>query len=251
MRSSGVDSSNAHVDDGVLLALHDGAGDYVGDADRAHLAQCAACQARLSVIRSQSAIVRTSLESIDVPPPDTAAWRARLAASRHAQQVRRREQSVMKAVALLTIAVAAAAASPPVRRWIVARVSGPAPAPIVTAPRVHADSAPATSGATVSFAPVGGEFTVRLDSVPAAGVLVVERTAAEEISARVVSGGGTGGDAMVVLPGELRLRNAATSRASYAVTLPVAVVRLRVIVGGRAVFDGPPHGSVRLSGLAR
>jgi hypothetical protein len=98
-----------------------------------------------------------------------------------------------------------------------------------------------------TFAASGPEFTLRLDSLPRAGALTIERATANEISAPVTSGAGTGGDAMVVLPGELRLRNASSSRASYTLALPRAVIRLRVVVAGRVVFDGPPTSRVKLT----
>jgi hypothetical protein len=102
-----------------------------------------------------------------------------------------------------------------------------------------------------TFAASGPEFTLRLDSLPRAGALTIERATANEISAPVTSGAGTGGDAMVVLPGELRLRNASSSRPSYTLTLPRDVIRLRVVVAGRVLLDGPPISQWNLIGSSK
>ncbi|MGH9887958.1 MAG: hypothetical protein ACREBE_20665 [bacterium] len=98
----------------------------------------------------------------------------------------------------------------------------------------------------MSFAPSGPHFTMRLDSLPADGQLTLERTGADEISAQVTNGAGTGGDALLVLPGELRVRNTSAARASYAVLVPRAVDRVTVVVGGRSIFDGAPPARVTL-----
>jgi hypothetical protein len=49
-----------------------------------------------------------------------------------------------------------------------------------------------------------------------------------------------------VLPGELRVGNSNESRANYAVSVPSLVKRLRVIVAGQMVFDGPPRTVIQL-----
>jgi hypothetical protein len=98
------------------------------------------------------------------------------------------------------------------------------------------------------FAVVGSGLVVRLDSIPAAGELTIEPAKTDKISARVSAGVGTGGDTMVVVPGELRLRNNTASRANYTLALPGDVARLRVIVAGRVVFNGSPPRVVRLTG---
>ena len=98
----------------------------------------------------------------------------------------------------------------------------------------------------MSFAATDSTFTVRFDSVPAAGTMRANRTTGDQISARVATGAGTGGDAMVVLPGELRVRNASAARASYELELPALVTRLRVIIAEQVVFDGAPPAVIRL-----
>jgi hypothetical protein len=89
-------------------------------------------------------------------------------------------------------------------------------------------------------------FTVRIDSVPGAGSLVSAAASSDKITASVVDGAGTGGDALMVLPGEVRIRNTSTARASYQFTLPRSVTRLRIVIADRVMFDGPPTATVSL-----
>jgi hypothetical protein len=234
----------------VLLALQDGEMWGTLDADRVHMQACTACQARVSAIVNHAAIVRRSLSSITIPPLDADALRRRLAATRATSVVPLWRRPVSVAAAALIVAAAAAAASP-LRHWIIAHTRAPEPTVVPPSASAPVESPKVLSGSTVSFAAPGPEFTVRLDSLPTAGVLAIERTAANEISAQVTSGASTGGDAMVVLPGELRLRNATSSRASYTLTLPRGVTRLRVVVAGRVLLDGPPVSQVKLTGLPK
>jgi len=150
--------------------------------------------------------------------------------------------------AVLIVATAMTAAAGPLRRWIVRHVSGPNAAPAVVRTSNGSDeSERPLSGPTLSFAVMGPEFVVRVDSMPVAGELTIEPAATDKITARVSAGFGTGGDTIVVLPGEMRLRNTAYSRASYALALPTEVLRLRVIVAGRVVFQGSPPTKVKLT----
>ena len=176
--------------------------------------------------------VRQALSSLPVPPFDAGALRHRFAARRTTPVILFWQRRAMLAAAAVFVAAVVAAASP-VRQWIQEHIVRSAPIvapPSSSRPEV---SSPPVSGATVSFATAGPEFTVRLDSVPTAGVLTIVGASGNEVSARVASGAGTGGDAMVVLPNELRLRNAVSSRASYRVAMPSVVVRVRVVVAGQ------------------
>jgi hypothetical protein len=74
--------------------------------------------------------------------------------------------------------------------------------------------------------------------------VVIARTTSERITAGVVAGAGTGGDAMVVSPGELRLVNTSAARASYSLSVPPSVLRVRVVIAGSVAFDGPPPANV-------
>jgi hypothetical protein len=244
-----VDVGDPHLRDGVLLALHDGEpGDDFSEA-RTHLERCAECRGRLAAVAQRAALVHHALGAIDVPPFDANAVRRALAArqtSRRASRWTRRMRSAAIA-ASVTLVAAMAALALPARRWF-APHDVPRTPPVLS-PSTSATSAPTAtpSGSTVSFGFGGPAFTIRLDSVPRSGMLLIERSADDRISAHVALGSGTGGDAMIVLPGELRLRNTSASRASYSVALPRAVERLRVIVAGRTRHDGPPPARLDLA----
>ncbi|HTJ20767.1 MAG TPA: hypothetical protein VL383_00165 [Gemmatimonadaceae bacterium] len=244
--------SDPHASDGVLLALHDNerenmfdeARESELDLGRKHVDQCDACRARLAEIAAQSSRVRESLSLIPVPSITAEEFHRRVAAAssrRIATRVHRPAWQAAAAV-LVVAGAAAAAATGPIRAWIRQRSESP---PAVERAPVRPPATTAQpldrSGAIVSFAPSGAQFTVRFDSVPETGELTVAGTTATDISARVVSGAGTGGDELVVLPGELRVRNSSRSRANYAVAVPSIVTRLRVIVAEQTVFDGTPR----------
>ena len=250
--------TNQHPSDGVLLALHDKERDDMFDeareaeleSGRRHVELCDDCRARLAAIAGHSTRVREALASIPVPSTTADAFRRRLAqpSGRRAVQRWRRPAWQAAAAVLVVAGMAAAAVAGPIRMWLRHRAERPAAeqrSPTLP-PAVTPVESLDRSGATVSFAATGPDFTVRFDSLPDAGVLTVESTTAADITARVVSGAGTGGDAMVVLPGELRVRNSTASRASYAVSVPSSVTRLRVIVAGHAVYDGAPRIVVQL-----
>ena len=258
MTTSPLDRSTArHPSDGVLLALHDNEREDMFDEAREaeldfghrHLDQCDECRARLAEIAARSRHVRESLSFIPVPSVTLDDFRRRVAvASTRRVSTRYRRPAWQAAAAVLVVAgAAAAAASGPVRGWIRHRAASRAAVDGAPIQQPAMTPQPADrSGATVSFAPAGPEFTVRFDSVPETGALTVGSTTAAEISARVVSGAGTGGDALVVLPGELRVRNSSRSRANYAVSVPSIVRRLRVTVAGQTVFDGVPGTVIQL-----
>ena len=232
--------TQSHPDDGVLLALRDGETGSEVDAIRDHVEGCAACRARLAAIGESSDRVRAALASIEVPRVSSDDFRRRLSEARRRGAVSVWRRPAWRVAAALIVLAGAAAASP-IRHWFRERSERHTVAPDST-PRPIAPPAqsPGSAGATVSFAATGADFTVRFDSLPDAGTLTARHSSDARITARIVSGAGTGGDAFVVLPGELRVRNASSSRASYALTLPVTVTRLRVVVGGHAVFDGAP-----------
>ena len=238
-----------HLSDGVLLALHDRERDddrHVElDGSRAHLADCETCRARAAEIAEYSARTHESLSAILVPSVSEESFRRHLTARTRPAPVSRRPTL---AAAAAVIVLAAAAAASPVRDWLRRRIEQPRVETRPAAPAVVAEPAPSPErgGATISFAPTGATFTLRFDSLPEAGSLRVITTPATAISARVAGGAGTGGDEMVVLPGEIRVRNAGTARASYELSLPASVTRLRVIVAGVTAFDGTPPVVVRL-----
>jgi hypothetical protein len=82
---------------------------------------------------------------------------------------------------------------------------------------------------------------------PAGGTLELVATDDARASAEII--GGARDETLVVLPGELRVRNDAASAASYRVTLPRGVRAVRVRVGGSAeqeVVLAPAAGARRV-----
>ena len=237
----------SHPEDGVLLALNDGEPGSALDAAWSHVERCDECRSRLAAIAKDSDQVSSTLASIEVPRVSLDDFRRRLADARRSSGRSKRSQPGWRVAATLIVLAGAAAASP-IRHWFAHRNPQRTVTAVDSVPRPVAVPTRQTesAGATVSFAPADTSFTVRFDSVPESGTLTVRRSSDANITARIVSGAGSGGDALVVLPGELRVRNAASARASYAVTLPDGVIRLRVIVGGRGVFDGVPPVALQL-----
>ena len=235
-------SPDPHPSDGVLLALHDGESGGTLDAERAHVDQCADCQARLAAIQNNSASVRQAPAPSVVSPRDRNSIRRQPKAAPPARVIPLWRRRAIMAASTLIVATAMTAAAGPLRRWIAQRMSlaRTTPAAAVRPSNTTVESQRPVSGPTLSFAVAGSELVVRLDSMPGAGALTIEPAKTDKISARVSAGFGTGGDTMVVLPGELRMRNTTASRASYALALPTEVVRLRVIVAGRVLFHGSP-----------
>lgn len=231
----------SHPEDGVLLALNDGQPGSDLDAAWSHVERCDACRSRLATIAKDSDHVSSALASIGVPHVSLDDFRRGLADAQRSGARSRWSQPGWRVAAALIVLAGAAAASP-IRHWFVQRNQERTATSVDSVPRPVAVPArqAESAGATVSFAPADTSFTVRFDSVPDSGTLTVRRSSDANITARIVSGGGSGGDALVVLPGELRVRNTVSARASYVVTLPDGVTRLRVIVGGRNVFDGVP-----------
>ena len=238
--SKASDSPDPHPSDGVLLALHDAESGGTLDAERAHVDQCAHCQTRLAAI--QTTRRPSDRRPSERPPPTqgstSGACHSPLAtAGDHGRGGARcgdGHDGGRGPAASLDCRTHEPPERPSRRRPALEDVSRMSQRPV--------------SGPTLSFAVVGSGLVVRLDSMPAAGELTIEPAKTDKISARVSAGVGTGGDTMVVLPGELRLRNTTASRASYTLALPTDVARLRVIVAGRVVFNGSPPKQVKLTG---
>ncbi len=97
------------------------------------------------------------------------------------------------------------------------------------APR--AEQAPrGAMGAIVWFEPPdGSELVVRFDERPAAGSVELARGTDDRAAAQVIARAGS--EVLVVLPGELRVRNSRASTADYRVTVPPSVRRIRLHVG--------------------
>lgn len=241
-------ATDSHPNDGVLLALIDGEHRAELGAANEHITGCDVCRKRMAEMDADSRRVREALASIPIPAGSEAMLRGRIARVKSPRVVPVWRRPAWQAAAAGVVLVGVAAASP-VRHWLLQLFephqteirSEPAKAPV---PSAQPTPPLVNRGAIVSFAPSGPDFTVRFDSLPAAGVLTAERTTAPEISARAVNG--ESADPLVVLPGVLRVRNAAASRTSYVVSLPARIGRLRVIIAGDTVFDAAPPATVRL-----
>jgi hypothetical protein len=77
--------------------------------------------------------------------------------------------------------------------------------------------------------PAGAQLVVRFDERPAARSLEVVRGDDSRAAAQVVARAGS--EVLLVLPGELRVRNSRASTADYRVTLPSPVRRVLLHVG--------------------
>ena len=223
-----------HADAETLTRLIDG---ELLDDDRsaaAHAAGCVPCQSRIDVLRRRRARLTEMLLATDAPQPvapnvaDVLARAAqRGAATRH--RFRRPTRRMVAAAGL--ILSGAALAAQPVGRWVMARwQKSELPSPVPPAANTGADPAP--SPAAIAFIPHPGEFTIRFDSVPASGTLTLRRAADTRVIAVITDG--SRDESFFVLPDGLRIRNSATSVASYHVSLPPGVARVRVRVGSGA-----------------
>jgi hypothetical protein len=248
-----------HVTDGDLIRLLD---DETTPADAelgSHVAGCAQCSGRLARLRQRSQQVTAALRLADVPLADPARLRppldqvsvARFRARR--RPVRLWMRPSLRAAAALLLLAGAAAASPTGRAWIrdhVTRLRGSPVPPARVEPRPTEQNAPRSVGAIVRFVPPSGsELTVRFDERPAAGSLEIARGDDVRAAAQVIARAGS--ETLLVLPGELRVRNSAASTADYRITLPRSVRRVRVYVGPGAMplsaIDVPDGDTIRLT----
>ena len=235
------ESAGPHADDGALLALHDNESVESPEV-LVHVDGCSECQARLERIRAESNVVRSALRAVPVPSFDAATLRRELSERRAipVATTSRWRRPAIQIAAALAVATVAAASVGPIRKLIVRRS---APAEVTPASgQVPTPRPIPRSGTTISFSETGPVFTVRFDSTPAGGSLELDRaTSPAVVSAQAMAVAGDSADAMVVLPHELRLRNAAASTVGYRIMIPVSVERVRVVVAGRTLFDGVPR----------
>lgn len=227
-------SVERHATDGDLIGVLDGEPDAARAG--AHVDTCAACSARLALLHQRSARFGDVLRRAEYPivdrmrllPAPAAVERAHVRARRRASWSRR---GIRAAAGVLLLAGAAAAS--PARGWILDRVTGRRVesgrrAPLVT-DRARARVPEQAAGSIVRFAPDSDELVIRFDVRPAAGSLTVATGDDLRSSAQIVFG--ARGEAFLVLPRELRIRNASGSLADYQVTLSPTVRRVRVQVG--------------------
>jgi hypothetical protein len=227
-----------HATDGDLVRVIDGETAADDAVLIAHVTDCAECSARLARLRAISDSIGELLRATDVAPVDPLRIRPPVDAVGVARLRRRRRavalwsRPALRAAAAILLLAGVAAASPAARRWIadgIGRLRGAAPTPPAQ-PRQPSRPAQAASGSRVWFAPPRGpELVVRFETRPASGTLALQGTEDDRASVQVVARASS--EALLVLPGEVRVRNSVTSVANYRLTLPSKVRRVRVHVG--------------------
>jgi anti-sigma factor RsiW len=223
-----------HGTDGELIGILDGEADAARSVG-AHVDTCVACSARLAVLQHRADRLSEVLAMNEPPTVE----RARLfpAPDRIAEAYRRARRRPlwsrpgMRAAAGILLLAGVAAASP-ARGWVLDRVpwrrAEPAREPGV-ADRTTAPAPRQVAGSIVRFAHDSDELVIRFAVRPAAGTLTLLVGDDLRSSAQIVSG--ADGEAFLVLPSELRIRNAAASLASYEVMLSPTLRRVRVELG--------------------
>ncbi len=225
----------AHLEDATLVRYLDAAiEDDEREAVARHLATCDACADRLATFRRRSARLGELLQATDVPVSDTALRAPRRFAASPA----------LAAAAVVLMVASVAVAVQPVRAWIVERslqvwtlVTGD------SEEIVAADETPTAEPATtasVSFAPSGPRFFIRVAGNQRTGTVTVGAGGASAVTAAVR--GGSAMEQLVVLPDGLRIVNTDESTADYEVIVPATLSVITVEVAGRVVARFTPGG---------
>jgi hypothetical protein len=229
--------SARHATDGDLIRLLD---DEFATADAelgSHVRECAECSARLARLRSHSQLISDAIRGLDIPPVDAARIRPPFDQVGIAR-LRRRRRAIalwsrpgLRAAAAIVLLAGVAAASPAVRRWVAERVAQRRESRPVqpAAPDRPSDAPQSSAGSRVWFAPTSSELVVRFQARPTSGTLALQAVDDDRASAQVVAR--AGGEELLILPGEVRVRNSTTSTAEYRITLPATVRRVRIHVG--------------------
>jgi hypothetical protein len=228
-------TAEQHGTDGELIGLLDGGVDATHSMIGAHVDTCAVCTARLAVLQQRADRVSDVLAMTEPPRID----RARLLpasdrlVSAHRRARRRAFWSPGMRAAAAILLLAGVAAASPARGWILDRVpwrgEKSIPPDRGLTDRVPQPIPEQVAGSIVRFAPDSDELVIRFAVRPAAGWLTLVVGEDVRSSAQIVSG--ARGEAFLVLPSELRVRNAPGSLAVYQVMLSPAVRRVRVELG--------------------
>jgi hypothetical protein len=213
--------TGGHLGDAVLMQLIDQEPATPAEA-REHLGLCESCAARLKQLREAGGMLRAALLDVAMPRLDFAG-----------AKIRRRIWLMpipIAAAATLVVLASAAAATLPVRAWIMRHLSPePTTSTPVTPPVTTSALVGVKAGIIASFAPTDTSLVIRFDRRQSSGALDLSVTGTDRISAQAIDGAAA--EELVVLPGELRVVNAATSVANYRVTIPLSVRAVRVVVG--------------------
>lgn len=246
------DAPDADVHDGDLIRWLDGdltAGERAR-VDRA-LAADPALAARLEQLRTRAGRLTELLRATDpapaapapvVPGPESAgsvidlnaAWAARQGVAPHVVRQYRPMPGTLRAAIVAGMLLAGALLVPPVRAWLSgvlrpAVVDGNPGTPTVRAP---APAAPIDS-LGITFVTEAASFVIEFAAAPAAGVLTIEWTDGDRVSAERYTAGG-GEELQRIRPDLLRVVNGATSSANYRIVVPRSVTTVSVRMPGRA-----------------
>jgi hypothetical protein len=243
-----IPQRQGHATDGELMRLLDGekpSGDSPIDG---HVTQCAECAARLARYRHRSAALADLLRATAPKPVDTARIRPPLDDISGARLRRQRRKPVwshagLRAAATIVVVAGVAAAAPPVREWLreqVQRWVGPAPAtPVDSSPAAAPIERRTVAGPVVRFDVPSSELVVQLDSAQLAGTIEITSGNASRAEAQITTD--LRDEWLIVLPGELRIRNTGASRASYRLTVPASVRQVRLRTSGGSDRDTTVH----------
>jgi hypothetical protein len=244
-----------HANDGELLALLDEQPIAQRSRLDAHVVHCQGCASRLDRLRIASGRVASAVASIETPPLDVTGMQRRPARLRSPRPVATNPGFAWRAAAIVVLAAGIAAASP-LRGWVVRHVQTSAPSSSALPSRQAATPSPAkvansAAGAVVWFTAQASELVIRFDAIPAAGTLNLSQSSDRQASAQIAAGGNS--ESLLILPGELRVRNSAGSTADYRVTVPTDVHTVRLVAGTASrsidVTRGPSE-KIRLDGLS-
>lgn len=224
-------ANGTHATDGELLALLDEQPMLRRSRLDAHVAQCQRCASRLDRLRMASGRVASAVASIVTPPLDVTRMQRRLATVRSARPVATNHGFAWRAASVVVLAAGVAAASP-LRGWVVRHVQTPTrstpalPSKQTVTPSPIANK---VAGAVVWFTAQGNNLIIRFDAIPAAGTLELTQSTDRQASAQIAAGGSS--ESLLILPGELRVRNTGASTADYRVTVPTDVHTVRLVAG--------------------
>ncbi len=236
-----------HMSDDVLLRFLDG--EVTGEMRkhvRAHLRRCGTCLRRAREIRGLLAETDAILAELGSTPPGSLLPRTLSEVRRRrGRPAARGTAAVRRAAAVLLLLAAGAAFASPLRARVLdwaegrltraAQLLGIAPAP--ARPAEGAAPVPPDPGGAASelrFVPEGDGLRIDFAAAQEHGALLVVSAAEGPSAAFRVADADTARAPVLVLPSEIRVRNAASGRAGYHLSVPRTVDSVAVVVGGGA-----------------
>ncbi|MFQ5705555.1 MAG: anti-sigma factor family protein [Gemmatimonadales bacterium] len=229
-----VTEDNRHVDDGDLIRLHDGECDPAEERlIRNHLAGCSRCRDNAEELAQLAQGFSSALRELEEPEPLPIGWyRAARGSARggllgRVKRSRRSAWVVTAVVAILAVTLTVT----PARAWVLGRLAA------LKSLMVHATPESVEQGqrasSLVSFVPTSGQFLIDVTRTQPGGTLSIVVDTVIAASARIL--GGAGKEEMMVLQAGFRIRDNASSRASYEFRLPRSLELVEVRVAGKTV----------------